>query len=54
MRKIGFVFIKIQFYLKTYIGVKNENRLSKRPDWKVRVKNDNKNQKLIKKNKFKN
>jgi len=34
--------------------MKKENRLSKRPDWKVRVENDNKNQKLIKKNKFKN
>jgi len=42
---------RFDFTLKHVLGTKMEkmNRLSKRPDWKVGVKNDNNNQILIKK-----
>jgi len=34
------------------ITIWKADRLSRKPDWKVGVKKDNKNQKLIKKNRF--
>ncbi len=43
---------RFDFILKHVLGTKIEkaNRLSKRPDWKVGVENDNNNQILIKNN----
>jgi len=42
---------KFDFTLKYILGIKMEkvNGLSRRPDWKVRIENDNDNQTLIKK-----
>jgi len=43
--------LKFGFTLKHVLGTKIEkiDKLSRKPDWKVEVKNDNKNKKLIKK-----
>jgi len=42
------------FLTLTVLGTKIEkaDRLSRRPDWKISVKKDNKNQKLVFKNEF--
>ena len=50
--QIGSILIQIQFYFKHVLGTKigKANGLSRRPDWKVGVDRDNKNQVVIKDN----
>jgi len=42
--------LRFDFILKHVLGIKirKADKLSKRPDWKVRVENDNNNKTLIK------
>ena len=50
---LSIIFVKIQFHFEICSRYKNRKYRWTKQDWKIETENDNENQKLIKKSKYK-